>query len=154
MKEAMFTRGETMVIKLRVLLTLIGLVSIVLAIHFLTRGMSQSGRVRISAAHADTQRIPATSSGLNIALPASSGESKYGLEVGVYAAKSDAQAIAARVDGTVFGAAGAGGKTWWVTIVGPYSSAKEAREHSGIVAVRLNVPAQSMSVTKWPQTMQ
>ncbi|MGH8372292.1 MAG: hypothetical protein ACRETO_06140, partial [Gammaproteobacteria bacterium] len=87
-----------MVIKLRVLLTLIGLVSIVLAIHFLTRGISQSGRVRISAAHANTQRIPANS-----------GELKYGLEVGLYAAKSDAQAIAARVDGTVFSVADASG---------------------------------------------
>lgn len=143
-----------MIIKLRVALTLVGLVAILLAIHFLTSGLGQSGRIRIPAVRNDSAQAPAALSGSNAALPAKPGESEYGLLVGHYINKSDAQTIATRVDGAVSGIVDSSGKNWWVVVVGPFSSAKDAQKHSSTVAGRLNIPAASMSVIKWPQTPQ
>jgi hypothetical protein len=143
-----------MIIKLRVALTLVGLVAILLAIHFLTSGLGQSGRIRIPAGRNEPAQASAALSGSNAALPAKPGESEYGLQVGHYSNRSDAQAMAARVDGAVFSIVDSGGNNWWVVVVGPFSSAKDAQKHSSTVAGRLNVPAASMSVIKWPQTPQ
>jgi SPOR domain len=138
--------GEMMVIKIRVALTLIGLVAIVLAVHFLTSGLSQSGRVRISTARSELAQIPASHAGLS----STQSKSKYGLQAGQYINKPEAQAIAARVNGSVFRIIDAEGKSRWLVVVGPYGSIKEAREHSSNIATRLNVAAPSMSVIKWP----
>lgn len=141
-----------MVIKLRVALTLIGLVAILLAIHFLTSGSGQSGRIRIPVARSNSTQTPAASSGLNAAVPAAQENVKYGLLVGQYAVESEAQAMALRADGTAFKVADAAGRSWWATIVGPYGSVKDARDHSNDVAARLKTPALQMPIVKWPQT--
>lgn len=140
-----------LVLTFRLALTLIGLVCILLAIKFLTNGMNQSGRIRVSTPVNHASRTPAALSASSIALPAAQENVKYGLLVGQYTVKSEAEAMAVRAGGTVFKVTDNTGQSWWATLVGPYNSVKDAHDHLDDVAARLT-PAPRIPVVKWPQS--